>query len=93
MTSSFYCHYCQQRILGFIDNGCTVCKKRKFQKHLRTIFYSKCLLGIKLPIEIIIMIAKKASQSNDCVKIYNINNDCYRLSIHSGIVSFVIKSN
>ena len=94
MTSSFYCHFCKQRILGFVNDGCTVCKKRKLKKHLRYIFYSKCLLGIELPIEIIIMIAKKCSHNNnDDVKIYDINNDCYRSSIHSGITQIIKDSN
>ena len=93
MTSSFYCYSCQQHILGFISDGCTVCKKKRFQKHLRFIFYFKCLLGIELPIEIIIMIAKRCSDDDDDVKIYDINNNCYRSSIHSGITQIIKDSN
>lgn len=89
MTSSFYCNFCQQNILGFISDGCMVCKKKRFQKHLRYKFYSKCLLGLELPIEIIIMIAKKASQNNDDIKIYDINNNCYRSSINQGITQII----
>ena len=85
MTSSFYCNNCNQTILGFIKDGCIVCKKKKLHKHLRYIFYSKCLIGIKIPIEIIIMITKEASLNENDVKIYSINNDCYRSSIHSRI--------
>lgn len=32
MTSTFYCISCQQHILGFISDGCTVCKKKISKK-------------------------------------------------------------
>ena len=83
MTSIFYCIKCKQHILGFIYDGCMVCKKKKLQKHLRYLFYYRHLWGIELPTDIIMIICKKASENNDNSRIYNINNQCYRSSIHS----------
>ena len=80
------CNKCKLFVIGEKKNGCSICINKEISYKINYRKYSKSLLGIPLPLDIIRYISQLASKDFDNNMLLSVLELCWKARMHNIIL-------